>query len=342
MASNKKVLRKEVAKMANVSEAVVSYVINNSNYVSKEKRERVLNAIEVLGYEPNYYARALKTNKSYSICVIVVAALNETLLEGFTLIEHVVRAKGYTVSMLHAQAITKELLRYCWSRHDGLIIIYDRMLEQETAVINEYADREHPMILLVYQSTELLDPAISYIRILSEQGSAQIVNHLKPLCASQIIYATEEEPEHLLLAKGKYQAVAAAAAEANCTLDLFPIPLEREDLLQRNLSHLFHQHRHPLAIVAENDKLALMILSTSLRQGYAISDDLFISGFGDSLIAHMFRPSLTSLVYDKNSAFTRMAEKLILQIETGQTDQELFETHIAFRDTTKKSGSAPL
>lgn len=46
--------RNDVAKLANVSPAVVSYVINNSNYVSAEKRQAVLEAIEKLDYHPSY------------------------------------------------------------------------------------------------------------------------------------------------------------------------------------------------------------------------------------------------------------------------------------------------
>ena len=50
--------RKDVAKLAGVSETVVSYVLNNNRYVAKEKRERVLDAVEQLNYRPNNVALA--------------------------------------------------------------------------------------------------------------------------------------------------------------------------------------------------------------------------------------------------------------------------------------------
>ena len=52
--------RKDVARMADVSETIVSYVLNNNRYVSAEKRRRVLEAVEALRYRPNSIARALK------------------------------------------------------------------------------------------------------------------------------------------------------------------------------------------------------------------------------------------------------------------------------------------
>ena len=51
-----RVTRNDVAKLAGVSPAVVSYVINDSNYVSQEKREAVLKAVKELEYTPNVFA----------------------------------------------------------------------------------------------------------------------------------------------------------------------------------------------------------------------------------------------------------------------------------------------
>ena len=59
-----RVTRNDVAKLAGVSPAVVSYVINDSNYVSQEKREAVLKAVKELEYTPNVFAKSLRTNRN--------------------------------------------------------------------------------------------------------------------------------------------------------------------------------------------------------------------------------------------------------------------------------------
>ena len=56
----KKVTRADVAADAGVTPTIVSFVVNNNRYVSKEKRKRVLESIEKLGYIPDATARALK------------------------------------------------------------------------------------------------------------------------------------------------------------------------------------------------------------------------------------------------------------------------------------------
>ena len=65
-----KVTRNDVAKLAGVSPAVVSYVINDSNYVSQEKREAVLKAVKELEYTPNVFAKSLRTNRSNQIALV--------------------------------------------------------------------------------------------------------------------------------------------------------------------------------------------------------------------------------------------------------------------------------
>ena len=57
----------DIAKYSDVSPASVSYVINGKNKVSEETRQKVLKAIEELGYVPNHNARSLSTGKSHLI-----------------------------------------------------------------------------------------------------------------------------------------------------------------------------------------------------------------------------------------------------------------------------------
>ena len=69
--------RKEVARLAGVSDASVSYVINNSGYVSQERREKILAAIEELNYTPNQVAQSLKTKKTNLMVFMSTSMKNE-------------------------------------------------------------------------------------------------------------------------------------------------------------------------------------------------------------------------------------------------------------------------
>ena len=63
----KKITRKDVAEKAGVSVSVVSRVLNNSGYVDKEKKKKIIKIAEQLGYIPNPIAMALQTRRTYQI-----------------------------------------------------------------------------------------------------------------------------------------------------------------------------------------------------------------------------------------------------------------------------------
>lgn len=71
MKSQKGVSIIDVAREANVSSATVSRVVNNINKVKPEVRQKVLDAIETLGYSPNHAARALVKQRTNCIGIIV-------------------------------------------------------------------------------------------------------------------------------------------------------------------------------------------------------------------------------------------------------------------------------
>ena len=70
--AQKSISIKEIAKMANVSVATVSRVINNNGRFSKETKEKVLKVIEELQYQPNTQARDLIKKQSSTIVVFII------------------------------------------------------------------------------------------------------------------------------------------------------------------------------------------------------------------------------------------------------------------------------
>src|SRR6202166_3847938 len=63
--------QKELAKLAGVSAGTVSNVISGSTRVSERYRQRVLNAVRALNYQPNLIARSLKTNRTRTLGIVV-------------------------------------------------------------------------------------------------------------------------------------------------------------------------------------------------------------------------------------------------------------------------------
>ncbi len=67
---------RDVAERAGVSKTTVSHVINETRFDEEETKQRVLQAIEELGYRPSVVARSLTTNRTQTVGVIVSDSSN--------------------------------------------------------------------------------------------------------------------------------------------------------------------------------------------------------------------------------------------------------------------------
>lgn len=106
--------RADVARLAGVSTAVVSYVINGGpRGVSPEARAKVELAIEQLGYRPNPSARALKTGSTGLVGVVVPEVLNSFFGEFIEALDEAARARGSSIML----GITHDLAE----RESGLV-----------------------------------------------------------------------------------------------------------------------------------------------------------------------------------------------------------------------------
>ena len=88
---------RDVAKLAGVAPITVSRVINNSDYVKQETRERVEAAVEELGYVPNTLGLSLRFKQTMTLAVLITDITNPfwtTVARG---IEDVTQANGYSI-----------------------------------------------------------------------------------------------------------------------------------------------------------------------------------------------------------------------------------------------------
>ena len=143
---------KDVAKMAEVSISTVSRVINDSKPVSPEARRKVLNAIEVLGYEPNEIARSLVTRKSNLIGVVVDDIGSYYVSQIVRGIEDVGRMYNYDIilgsSYGEAETEIKFLQLFKTKQAEGIIVVsevvdddvveYIENLKMEVVYLNKY------------------------------------------------------------------------------------------------------------------------------------------------------------------------------------------------------------
>ncbi|MDE5758419.1 MAG: LacI family transcriptional regulator, partial [Allobaculum sp.] len=132
----------DVAKEADVSLATVSRVINDSNVVREDTRQRVQEVIEKLGYKPNAVAQGLALSKTTTVSIVMsekLLAYNAKILNGLMDVANIYH---YNV-MFHTtskgiskmQDVIESIIK---SRVDGVILFNDNFTEDEMVVLNEY------------------------------------------------------------------------------------------------------------------------------------------------------------------------------------------------------------
>jgi DNA-binding LacI/PurR family transcriptional regulator len=129
----------DVARLAGVAPITVSRVANNYAAVQPNTRERVLSAMQQLGYRPNAAARALATGRFGTIGVITFTLGSYGNSQTIAAIVSVAEQRGYSVSLLAAHTVTRSDLRSAYSRLtkqdvDGVIVVIEAKLADDTSL----------------------------------------------------------------------------------------------------------------------------------------------------------------------------------------------------------------
>src|SRR5258708_39008289 len=145
------VTRKQVADRAEVSEGTVSYVVNKgARPVAPATRERVLKAIQELGYHPSGVARSLRMQRTSTIGLIVPDTANAFYGEIARTIENTGNASGYTVILCNSHLDYAREAGYInmmsTNRVDGVVII-----PTSAAAVTQLQQMNIPAVVLEFE-----------------------------------------------------------------------------------------------------------------------------------------------------------------------------------------------
>ena len=117
------VTRKMVAERAGVSEATVSYVLNNTKKVTDEVRKRVIRAAGELNYHPDRIARSLVSRSSGHVVLLVESMKDPYCLQLLSGAQRAAMKNGYIVTMMARDSLQIDLIAELGSRRvDGLLL----------------------------------------------------------------------------------------------------------------------------------------------------------------------------------------------------------------------------
>ena len=338
----------DVARLASVSRATVSYVLNGQANgrvpISEETHQRVMQAIKELGYEPDARARALRSGSTKTIGLIIPDIRNPHFWENAEGVEQEARASGYHLH-LSSLGLENEYGDYIFKnltgqRIDGLILMGSYLDESEEAQ-NTLA-RLLKRRLSIVEISDRLDVDHHVDRVVSDyrQAATEVMSHLLSLQHQRIglIYGVAM-PE---LALDRLQPYRDSLQAAGLPVDqclIVNCGPAIEDGYQAALQLLKLPVR-PTAVIAINDLLAIGALRAAGDLGLRVPTDLSLVSFDDIPMAKYLMPRLTTVSKDA-SRLGREATKLLLariQEPDRPRQIETSPARLIIRDST---GPAP-
>lgn len=138
----KKVTALDVAKACGVSQATVSYVLNNrpDKQISDKTREKVLAAASRLAYYPDAYAQGMRTRRAMSIGIVAGQdSINLSFHQALRGIKEILYRNGYSITLLpdDEPSDQAEYVAYFLSgRIDGILFLYLTLNEEAQGILN--------------------------------------------------------------------------------------------------------------------------------------------------------------------------------------------------------------
>lgn len=292
---------RDVAAAAGVSVASVSRVLSGNGYASKAARTRVLQAVEQLGYEPNYAARHLRTGRSRTIGYLLANIENPLSAALLSEAERMAQAAGYSLLVGSSQhpPRDRELVAFFEQRGlEGIIALPNS--EYPDARDCPFAGSKLPLVLVDRD----LGPAYDSVLTNHHDGMRQAMNYLFTLGHRRI--ALFCSGDNLYPGRAKLRGYQAALQAAGLPFDpgLVFMPESWLESSRAKTAQLLQTAQPPTALVAVGTQMLSGAIHVVRELGLDIPRDFSIVGYGTMDTLELMYPPATALRYD----FRRSAE----------------------------------
>lgn len=326
--TNGNVTMRDVALKAGVSQGTVSRVLNGtptSISISSDTQQRVMQAVEELGYYPNLAARTLRTQRTHLIAIMIADISNPFYHSIVRTIQDIVRVKDYDVMIANTDHHYEDEKRFCAAvmrrAVDGVIMVPFHLSNEEidqviqrtgTSIVALAKHIRHPEVDVVYADDQLATH--QGIDWLIEQGHQHI----------GFIGVPDSFPPGPRRLRGYESALAQAGIAINPDYMVFgDFTAETGYQALQQFSAL---PTPPSAVFCCNDRIAIGAIAAAQDMGLRVPSDVAVMGFDNIPEATLIRPHLTTMAQHPIAMAQQLAKALLERIEGTYTGtQRLFE-----------------
>ncbi len=312
--------RDDVAALAGVSSAVVSYVVNDGpRPVSATTRQRVLDAIRTLGYIPNQAARSLAGRRTRTLGLIAPTLANP-VWSGLALgVNDVALPESFLPMVCDVEGDDHLELRFAEilasKQVDGVIVV---PTADPATTLDILASASIPVVVV-----ERLTPLAPSVVVDAETTGRLVTRHLLDLGHRHIVYLREHASR--FHSRHRLEGYRAALYEAGVTTDdryVFDAGPSRLDSIVEGAraaaEDIFDLDPRPTAVFAHNDLIAIAVVQAARRRGVRIPDDISVIGVDDIEAGRYVQPALTTVPFPSRE-LGRVATRTVLEMIDGGT-----------------------
>jgi LacI family transcriptional regulator len=315
---------KDIARLAHVSHTTVSRVINGKPGVKLATKQKILQLVKELDYQPNLVARSLVVKRSKNLGMIITTISNPFYLELAKGIEDTARLFQYNVILCctnYDLSLEGEHIRELRRRGiDGIILTSAQVKDGHVSAL---AHEGFPLVLV---NRRVLDPdlhaQVDYIGIDNVKGGEMALEHLLKLGHRRIgiIRGSLDSSVTVERMEGARRALAR-----------YGLPMEDDlvfggDYLKGTgyeAAKRFLSLPHPpTAIFSLNDYMAFGVYDALMEQGVRVPEDMALMGFNDIELASLKMVGLSTISQKKYTLGSMAVRRLMERIEGAQPGTE--------------------
>lgn len=322
--SAKRPTLQDVAKLAGVSTAVVSYVINDGpRPTSEEVQKRVKEAVKALNYHPNAYARGLRLKRTKTIGLITydyspmstyLSPYSAGILTGLT---GRLREKGYynlvfPMAIGEELRVVEELLQS--ERLDGIVVRPIQEPPATDALLERIAAAQIPCVCIERPGADRF--GYSAITYNDRHGTYDATQYLLTQGHRRIGYVRGDT---------RFASVGERFGGYRDALRDYGIPYHdalvwgedwSDATTRAGIDHFLSLPEPPTAILAAADGMALVAINELRKRGLSVPDDIAVIGFDDIEMGRLFSPSLSTVHIPLLEIGQLAADLIVEQVES--------------------------
>lgn len=311
---------RDVARLAGVSHQTVSRVINDKSEIRPDTRQRVLQAMQELGYRPSRIAQSMNTRRTFTVGMVIPSIANPYFSEMVRGVQNFAEARGYNVFLANTDwNPTKEKqMLYSLADHsvDGVILCSARLPDEDLIA---FAERHGPLVL---SGRHLHHRGISLVEQDHDQGGQVAVEHLVQQGHTCIGVLTGPSTPPTM--SNALRALAIIRAIRDCGLQMHeewivPGEMNPEGGYQ-STRWLLPAHPEITALICHNDLVAIGAMHACRELGLRVPQDCAVVGHNDISLAAMVNPPITTVRVDRYKLGQELMRRALKMVDDPEGD----------------------